>query len=255
MAVTSLKGTGVKNDGGTIFGAGTSATGRFNNLSQAESASASSNLSYTGVSPHFDNGVQSLLKSTNVSITAITQYLTSGFVNIQKSTHGLSVGDFIEVNGTDVPEYNTVHRVTFIVNANNFVTNVPYTANTSTHGSYKTFTGLFNRMTLGKYIATIIGDTVAGQASDVLVSPSSEFRGVPYAPARGNHRYDVVTYDYLTHKPIKGPNAGDAFAYTKLSDGTSLAKESFPTKAVPGRFVYYVGQPDGAVTETYNPAT
>lgn len=252
MATTTISGSTVRNNSGTVFGGGAIVGSKFRALTQTSNATGAVDK-FTGIYPSWKTGVESILKGNAVAITAITQSASTGYVNIQKSTHGLSVGSLIVVYGADVTQYNTVHRVTVVTDANNVRTDVRYTSNTATHGSYKSFTGNFAKMVSRQFIGTIIGSTVAGVASSVLRIPAAHFIRFPYNPARGNRRYDITGWNYVTGAATKGGNAGVQVLYHDIAaNNDSLAFEPFPSRAVPGELTYNAGGKSGAVTADYS---
>lgn len=252
MATTTISGSVIRNNSGTVFGGGAIANGKFRTLSQTANATGTVNK-FTGIYPSWKTGVESILKSTGTAISGITQSASTGYVNIAATSHGLNVGDVVVVYGANVTQYNTVHRVTVRTDANNVQTDVRYTSNTSTHGSFKTFVGTFAKMGVRQFVGTIIGNTVAGIASSVLRIPGAHFIRFPYNPARGNRRYDITSWSYTTGAATKGANAGVQVLYHDIAgNNDNLAYEPFPTRAVPGELTYNAGGRNGAVTADYS---
>lgn len=243
MSTTTTKGSGnTKNDGGTVLAGGNVGSTRFNNLSTVTNVTAKL---HRGNKPYpFEfNGIESVILGTGVAITAITQSGSTGYVNIAKSTHGLSVGDLLAVYAADVAVYNTTHRVTVVTDANNIQTDVFYTTDTiSAHGSYKPFSGDFNKMTKNRYIGTVIGAYVAGTATSIMriTGADSSFR-YPIFTAKGNQRYNITGWDYVTGAATKGASAGATVQYIDPAGGGAVTSEPFPSRAVPGELVYTIG--------------
>lgn len=249
MATTTISGSTIRNNGGVAVGVTTS-TSTLSALTLRNTA-GNHNLIGTESKAFPYNGVEYSLRGSAVAITGITQYLSTGKCKIQKSSHGKSVGDKVIVTGADVAGYNRVHTVTVVVDANNFATDVNYSAATSTHGNYYAVSGNFNKMTAGKYVARIICTEIAGISNSLLKSGASGSGGTPYfAVARGNRRYNITSVNVLTGAVTKGANAGDAFTYHDIAGNTTLAKEAFRTRAIPGRITYQVKGTTATVSST-----
>ncbi len=256
MATTTISGSGTRNDKGTIFGAGNVGGSKFRTLSQTANVTNISGFRF--VQPSFKTGIESVLKGTAVAmVTAIQQSSSTGFVKLTKTSHGLSVGDLVVVYGSDVAAYNTVHRVTVVTSSSVVQTDVFYTSDTqSVHGSYKPFSGNFAKMTSGRYIGTVVGTHIAGSATSLMRITASEFFRVPVPVSRGNHRYNITGWNYVTGAATKGANAGDAIDFHDIAaNNDSLGTEGFPSKAVPGEFVYYNGLKGGPVQADYKAST
>lgn len=252
MATTTISGSGTRNNKGTVFGGGNIAGSRFRTLSVTTNATGNVQK-FTSAYPSYKTGIESILKGSAVTITSITQSGSTGYVNIAKTSHGLSVGDLVVVYGTNVTGYNTIHRVTVVTDANNVQTDVTYTANTSTHGSYKAFSGNFGKMVSRQYVGMVIGSYVAGVASSTLRIPGAHFirHGIPVA--RGNRRYNVTSWNAVTGAATKGANAGDAVYYHDVANNNdSLQAEVMPTRAIPGELVYDSGHRSGPTMADYS---
>lgn len=241
MATQTTQGSGVtNNDVGTILKGGNVASTRFANVTLINNVQKYFNNSAPYASNH--TGIQAAQLGSAVAITAITQSGSTGFVNIQKSSHGFAVGDLLVVYGANVTGYNTVHRVTVVTDSSNIQTDVAYSANTSTHGNYKAFSGLFNTMVAGYYIAFVIGKDTAGSSISALRLPgahTSYRTGIHRAV--GNQRYNVTSWNAVTGAATKGANAGDTVTYINISSGAALAAETKPSRAVPGTAVFGIG--------------
>lgn len=237
MATTTTKGSGVTdNDGGRIFAGGNVASSRFTNYSLITNNSGVDRMNSVAFP---GKEVTQVVKGTAVTITGITESGSTGFCNIEKSSHGLSVGSKIEVYGADVAGYNRVHTVTVVTNANNVKTNVPYSASTTTHGSYKLLSG--NYALQNDFIGRYICDSLAGSASSVvrMLSNSAPTRAIHMA--RGSRRFHITSWNAVTGAATKGANAGDLVGYIDPVGGGAVTQETIPTRAVPGEFVYRDG--------------
>lgn len=237
MATTTTKGSGnTNNNGGRILAGGNIAGNRFTNYSLVTN---NSGVDRVNTVPVPGAEVTQTVKGSAVTIAAITQSASTGFVNIEKTSHGLSVGSKIEVYGADVDGYNRVHIVTTVTNANNVKTNVPYSSDTSTHGSYKLLSG--NYATVNDFITRYVCDSLAGSASSVvrMLSNSAPTRAMHMA--RGSRRYNITAWNAVTGEATKGASAGALNSYVDPVGGGAVTQETIPTRAVPGEFVYRDG--------------
>lgn len=251
MATTTILGSGTRNNRSTVFGAGNITSSNTKALSQVSNATDINKFKLA--QPSWKTGVESILKGVAVTITSITQSSSTGFCLITKASHGLSVGQYLVVYGADVTAYNTVHRITSVVSSSTIQTDVFYTSNTSTHGSYKPFSGDFQALTKCRYVGKIIGNYIAGSASSVLRIIGGEFTRFPFCVARGNRRYNVTSWNYATGAATKGANAGDLVQYHDIAaNNDTLAFEPYPSRAVPGELTYNAGGKNGAVNADYS---
>lgn len=243
MATQTTQGSGVTNNvGGSLLHGGNVSSSLFRNLSARTSAVRPvTNWGLPIPSPFAF--VQASQLGSAVTIAGITQSGSTGYVNINKTTHGLSVGSLIVVYGANVTGYNTVHRVTVVTDADNVQTDVFYSANTSTHGSYKSFSGNFNTLAAGCYIATVIGKGTSGSSITRLrLNGADNAQREAIAMAVGNQRYNITSWNYVTGAATKGANAGDTVQYIKPQGGGALTEEPEPTRAAPGRVVFTSGK-------------
>lgn len=249
--IATISGSGKKNNGGTIVN-GAPVSSLWNNLPQTTNSRGTVGK-FTGVYANWNNGVSGLLQSAGAALTsAITQSASTGYCNVNITSHGLVVGQMLIVIGTDIVKYNQIHRVTVVTDANNVKTDVPFTTNASTVGTYKTVSGNFATMTKNQYVGMIVGAQVAGVANTILRSPSAEYFRVPYGVAQGNYRYNITSWDYVTGRATYGGSRGAAVLYHDIAgNNDSLAFEPFPTKAVPGHLVYFTSARDLATVTTY----
>lgn len=221
---TSTKGSGnTNNDGGSIFGTNNTASSRFANYSLVTNNTKHQNISTL---PYQGYSVTQAVKGGAVTITAITQSGSTGYTNIQKSSHGLSVGSAIEVYGSNVAGYNRVHIVTVVTDSNNVQTNVKYSANTTTHGSYKLLSG--NYGVLDKFIAPYICDKLAGSTTSVARIPCNRGQFRPVQISTGDRRWNITSWNYVTGAATKGANAGDLVGFIQTQGGGALTAEPMP---------------------------
>lgn len=250
-----------KKNGGTILNAGNTNTlgqfgyKKFTNLNQMVNNLNPERLQGLLVA-HDDAGLGFVLQSTGIAITSITQSGATGFTNIAKTGHGLVVGQSIQVNGSSVNRYNIIHRVTIVTDANNVQTDCVYTGNAGTPGTYSTKLAgsLYATMTKKKWIGTIVGNTVAGLASTVLVLTGNA--GVQaYNASNGTYGTAIATFDYFTGAKTVGATWGVLNKFHNISANNELlVTEPHPTLAIPGRIVFksYALIP---TAKSYNPKT
>ena len=242
MAERTTKGSGTtNNNGGSVLHGGNVSATRFANVTAINNTFKRHNWGYPVPGPV--GGFKAVQLGSAVTITAITQSGSTGYVNIEKSSHGLSLGDRIVVYGANVTGYNTVHTVTVVTDANNVKTDVFYSADTSTHGSYKAFSGNFNAMTAGSYMGMIIGKNTSGSSISGMRIPGGDAgarKALHYAV--GNQRYNITSWNAVTGAATKGGSAGSTVTYINIGSGSSLTSESEPSRAVPGELVYSIGK-------------
>jgi hypothetical protein len=242
MATQTTKGSGnLKKDFSVVLAGGNIASTKITNNSLINNAAKYWNAGAPVPNPL--SGIQPVQLGTAVSITAITQSGSTGYVNIQKSSHGLAVGDIIKVYGANVSGYNVTHTVTVVTDANNVKTNVRYSADTSTHGSYKPLSNLFNTMTERCYIIPFLGKNSSGVAIASLTSPCgwTTFRR-SIAAGRGDTRLHVTDISAITGTVTYGASRGNTVTYIDPVTGSATTQEAAPTRAIPGEFTYSIGK-------------
>lgn len=101
--------------------------------------------------------------------------------------------------------------------------------------------GKFGSMEEGYYIMRNYMSRLASTNNTLLRCPGSETASRKFANyGRGNHRYHITSWDYVTGAATKGGNAGDSFTYHDPVNDTAITQEPFPTMAVPGELCYMV---------------
>lgn len=234
MATRALHNNGSK---GMVVMGGGNVGSNITNLSMANTSTVTDNT--LGQS-----NTISVVKGNAVTTTSILQSSTTGYVKITKSSHGLTVGQRIMVYGSNISGYNRIHTVTVVLSSSTVQTDIAYTADTTTHGFYRTISSNVANMTDGTYVGQMVHSS--------LMSPGADRARASSYPARGNNRYDVTYWNAVTGAAVRGTNAGATFTYKDM-EGNALAVEPMPTKSVPGEFVYKIG-----ATPTmgdYNPTT
>lgn len=240
MANTTVK-SGTKNviNSGVVLHGGTIVSGMTNHALLTNSHGPK-NLVPTVPSPY--NGMGYAITSAAVAITAVTQSGSTGYVNIEKTTHGLAVGDIIMVSGTNVVGYNVTHKVTVVTDANNIQTDVFYSADSTTHGYYRTVSGSYNKMVAGRYISRFLSGGYLANVANTSMEFSSAQRFRRHIDGANNaYRYDITSWDYVTGVVTKGSNAGASYNFVDpVGGGTADDSAIRPTMAIPGEFTYLV---------------
>lgn len=185
------------------------------------------------------------------SPTAITSVADdgSGFCDYTLATHGLSVGDVVNVTGSTSGNVDGPQKITSVPDVNSFVTDKAYVASASA-GSYTEVAGRFASMTAGQYIMLGYASSVAGgQATRTGF-------GSDYGIRRSIHKLE----HYYNRRVATAIRAGYWNIYTGTwSTDPTVADDAptwgtdeaaTPTRAIPGELTYRVsGMPDG----TYGP--
>lgn len=99
--------------------------------------------------------------------------------------------------------------------------------------------GAFAQMETGEYLIRSYSTRIAQTTNNILLGGASDTnsrRALHFA--KGNYRYDISAWDYVTGAATKGGNAGDLFTYFDPQNNTSIAQEPEPTDAVPGELAY-----------------
>ena len=190
-----------------------------------------------------------------VTITAVADD-GNGFCDFELTSHGLSVGDVVNVTGSTSGNVDGVQKITSLHDANSFVTDQPYVAS-ATAGNYNLVDGRFASMTAATWIIkgyTMTPATVAGTFYTYGINPVNKrsihkleaIRTERVATAIRAGYWNIYTGSWTT-APTVANDIGDA--------GTDEA--ATPTRAIPGELVYRVaGQPDGTngITQADYPA-
>lgn len=115
--------------------------------------------------------------------------------------------------------------------------------------------GVFGKMETGQYVAKILGTRVAQTDETFLRGGGAETNARKMLHySSGYRRLHHTAWDYVTGAVTKGGNAGDAVTFTDPADGTTIAKEPYPTDAVPGELTYHTGSSE-PTTDEYKPRT
>lgn len=178
-----------------------------------------------------------------VALTSVADAGSSDKARFTLNSHGLSVGDIINVTGSTSGIMDGIHRITAVPTANTFDTDRTYAA-AATAGSYKLYRGSFATMTKGDYIIRRVTDTLAGSISNtVLRSGGSEgyTRSIHKVEAARTTRFATAIragyWDEFNGVWTTAPTTAN-----DISDwGTDQA--ATPSYAVPGELVYRDGSP------------
>jgi hypothetical protein len=257
MSTQTILGSGaVNNNHGTIKGVGSVTNSNFGTTTLATQA-LGNKAGKAGPYPYAANGVQALLYGNGVAITSILQSSSTGFCKITKASHGLVVGQHIVVSGCDNAPYNTIHTVTVVLSSSTVQTDIAYDVNsTVTPGVYKLFSGNFGTMTSRGFIGMVIGNQIAGVASTLQQSPAADYNRQAYGVSHGSYMLGITDWSYITGRPTYNGNRGVLNQYHNItSNNDTLANEPRPTRAVPGRLVYFYSNQDAASTASYKPKT
>lgn len=241
-----ISGNPVKKNNGTILGAGTTTTNnldgqrKFTNFSLIQNNNNPSRLQGAIIAKHA-YGTTFILWGTGVAISSLTQSSSTGFCKITKSSHGLTVGTQIQVSGTSVKNYNVLHTVTSVIDANNVQTDIAYTSNAGTPGSYYPINGTYGKVTRNRYTASLIGKYTAGVSNLFLVGMSNA-QMKAYNESRGDYGVQITGYDYFTGTVTKGANWGVQNKFHDIANNNQdLAFEPHPTLAIPGFLIFKTG--------------
>lgn len=102
------------------------------------------------------------------------------------------------------------------------------TAKPISAGTYRNFDNSY-------FVAKVIGTKIAGVATTLLRSGTSEFGQRRISALKiGDRRYNVTSWNYATGRPTKGGNAGDNYTFGSSDDSRGTAAE-------PGEIVYMKG--------------
>lgn len=183
------------------------------------------------------------------SVSSVTVAASSGYARYTKTSHGLSVGDVVNVADTN-SKVTGPQRVVTVVSSSVFETDKAYTSGAGTI-TYRKGAGNFATMTAGKWVMRRVSTELAGQANTTLTSGSSDF-GVRRSIHKVEHGrvYKVATairagywdeYNgvFTTAPTNSDTDIGDVAGNT-VTNGTA-DQAATPTLAVPGELVYFNG--------------
>lgn len=188
--------------------------------------------------PNNYRGLGFIQEGTPVTITSITQ--SGSFTLLTKSSHGLSVGTVLQINGCSNDNYNIVHTIKAINNANSFQTDCVYTSNPSTAGTYSPINGTFAKVTKNKYVASLVCQQLAGVTNNALFMMGAA-NVKAYNPANPSYGLEISGIDYFNGTVTHGSQWGQVNNFWNITGNTTLSTESPPTRAIPGQLVYTTG--------------
>lgn len=184
-------------------------------------------------------------QSSKTTITSVADD-GNGKADFTLVSHGLSVGDVINVTGSTSGNVDGVQKITSVPDDDSFVTDKDFTAS-ATAGSYQTVAGTFATLTEGTYLMRGYTQSVAGGQYTYTGF------GADHGIRRSIHKLEAMR----TRRVATAIRAGYWNIYTgewstdptvadDISDfGTDDA--ATPTYAKPGELVYRTsGQQDGS---------
>ena len=102
--------------------------------------------------------------------------------------------------------------------------------------------GDFGNIHAGSYIIIGVTSTIAGVANTSILSPGSlalPENALHYG--KGENRVHITDVSFLTGAATYGGSAGDRYTYLDPSTGSTIGSEVEPTRSVPGKFTYTLG--------------
>lgn len=151
--------------------------------------------------------------------------------NSIQNTRGTILGGGSSANEKMATLLNNLHTV-----QGNHVQKAVSPTDSGNLGTVSPITGSFGQQTNG-YIGPFLTSYVAGVANTTLRIPGSNSRHRSVHPARGNYRYDITSWDYVTGAATKGGSAGQAFTYWGPASNGSVAVEDLSV----GEFTFIEG--------------
>lgn len=129
--------------------------------------------------------------------------------------------------------------------AKNNTTQDTQIAQTATSGVTKPYSaGTFLYQAKNKYIIRSVSDSISGVTTSILRIVGSDYNRVAHSPSRGNRRYNITSWNYVTGAATKGVNAGDLVKFHDIAaNDDNLAVEAMAPNVIPGEFTYRTGAP------------
>lgn len=217
MAQTTAQGSGsTNNNTGAIYTGGTINSTLFGQVSLGVKMNGNGGLAMTK-----NSGIVTGLKGASTTITSVAN--GSGFCVFTLNSHGLVVGDIIEITGATAASLNTVHNIT-AKDTNTFTTDIAYTAS-GTAGDFQKLTG--TRNVLSDYIVPTVANSIAGVANTALATAGGFGLGsAGIARSVTERRYNITSWNYTTGAATKGANAGDSWTFATAQGTGSVDNES-----------------------------
>jgi hypothetical protein len=184
-------------------------------------------------------------QSSPVAITSVADD-GSGFCDFTLATHGLSVGDVVNVTGSTNGNVDGPQTITSVPDVNSFVTDKAYVASASA-GSYTLVAGTFATMTAAQYVMLGYSSSIAGGQA------TRKGFGADYGIRRSIHKLEHM-YSRLVATAIR---AGNWNIYTGMWSTDPTVQDdaptwgtddaAAPTRPIPGELTYRTsGQQDGS---------
>lgn len=157
------------------------------------------------------------------------------------------------LNGGTPANTNLVNSLEMTEVINDLDTNTKVVQNSANGTTKAVSANTFAAYEKGKYVGYHL-DTASAISNTSFQSGSAASGRKALHYGKGNYRYHITGWNYLTGAATKGGNAGDKFTYFAPGDDSALAQEPYPTNAVPGQFVYTDGSPT-PVMDNYSAKT
>jgi hypothetical protein len=244
---SAITATSTKYKGGTIFALGTALPA---NTVITAFVQLGNRAAVHGSQVVQSKDVFGAIHTAPVAITSVADD-GSGFCDYTLATHGLVVGQVVNITGSTSGNLDGPQKITSLPDVNSFVTDRAYVAS-ATAGNYTLVSGRFASMTAGEYL--IRGYTLGGGSSPVSVSLATY--GSDFGIRRSIHKLEHMR----TRRVATAIRAGNWNIYTgQFTTAPVVADDAptwgtdeaaTPTRAIPGELVYrHSGMPDG----TYGP--
>jgi len=116
-------------------------------------------------------------------------------------------------------------------------------AQTTTAGVRKPYSaGTFLYQVKNKYVIRSVSDTISGVTTNIVRLVGSDYNRVAHSPSRGNRRYNITSWNYVTGAATKGVNAGDQVNFHDIAaNNDNLSVEVMAPNVIPGEFTYRNG--------------
>jgi hypothetical protein len=190
-----------------------------------------------------------------VALTSVAN--NSGKARYTLNSHGLSVGDVINVENSTNGNVDGVQKVTNVVNANSFDTDMDFPGATASAGLFAQVAGRFAAMTVGEYVMKAYRTNVAG----------NQIQLTGYGKMGPTHSIHFLKHMY-TRLVATAIRAGNWNIYSGTFSSAPAVQDDIsdfgtdgaatPTYAEPGQLVFKTsGNPseDGFEVTVYSPKT
>lgn len=190
----------------------------------------------------------SSIATTGISGAATGITNNNGLAKLTKLSHGLVVGDVINVtnNATgqnSVGLYEGPHRVASVVDNHSLILNTPFVTN-QTGITYATPVGNVAHMAVDNYAMRTVSGTVHGQSNNKMSSPASDYGRAKVHKVNAVRTRKVATAvragDWVPYSGefVNQPALANDFAAFGADEAVANAPSGYGTK---GEFVYRYG--------------